>query len=575
MFTPALAGVFSLSERIEKEKIYEDPIWLLLLQYEGGESKIDDPSFFLSGEGKSNPKEELLFFIRELERDPLIRCRFPARYVFLRERLKLPFGSVLECKEVREFIEELKGSRLSIVFADSHINSPASMFGHTFLRIYEKERDVASYIINYAAVTDESFGPFYAFKGIFGFYRGYYSIAPFYIKIKEYSAMEGRDLWEYEVDIDPENLYLLKLHLFEIKNTYSYYYFFQENCSTNVFYLLNFTDPKKRLKVSTFWVIPVDTIKVLIKEGKVKKVMYEPSVVTKLHGISSSLKTKDIEVVKEWAVSDSKLPSGKDYAFYEFAHEYVKFLYFSGRLKKNVYRKKFLEALRKINKSEVVLKPWQYKAEPPHISHDSQRFSLSYGYSKEPYLDLSYRPAYHDLLDRLQGYRPNSEIVFSEISLRYGFLSKKLMMEKWRIIRIVSLEPITRIYKPVSWKVDFGIQRENSRYRAYLNTGGGYSFKFWGLSFFILPEIYFASNAWEIMGGIDIGILKQSNFVSFILNSRGGYFFNEYSKGKYGNIEMSLNISLFLNFSFRVGTKYFWKERYEEIDLFTSANYYF
>ncbi len=573
--TPAYAGVFNFIKKAETANLYNDPLWLLLLQYENGESKIDDPSFFISKEGKRDPKKELISFIKNLYKDSSIKCKFPARYYFLRKRLNLPFGSELECPEVKEFIQELKGNKLSIVFADSHINSPASMFGHTFLRIYDKEKDVSSYIINYAAVTDESFGPFYAFKGIFGFYKGYYSMAPFYIKIKEYVAMEGRDLWEYEIKIDPENLYILKLHLFEIKDTFSYYYFFQENCSTNVFYLINFTNPDERLKVDTFWVIPVDTIKVLIRKGKIRKVMYEPSSVTKLHHILSELKDGEVELIKKWAFSERRLPEKRNASFYEFAYEYVKFLYFSEKLDRDLYRKKFLEALKMLNKSKTKRGVRKYKASPPHISHDSQRFSLLYGYSKGRYIRFMYRPAYHDLLDRVQGYRPNSEIVFSELSVIYEISSENVYIDRWKIIRIVSLEPVTEVYKPVSWKVDFGLESEGQKYGAYLNTGGGYTWKIYNFSIFVLPEVYLKSNLWEARGGVNAGLLRQGNIFSLLIGGKGGYYIDEEGRGRYGNIETVFNISPSLNLAFRIGIEYLWKDGNEEMDLFTSANYYF
>jgi len=54
-----------------------------------------------------------------------------------------------------------------------------------------------SFAVNYAARTDETNGFAYAIKGVFGFYPGYYSLLPYYVKVREYNDLERRDVWEY------------------------------------------------------------------------------------------------------------------------------------------------------------------------------------------------------------------------------------------------------------------------------------------------------------------------------------------------------------------------------------------
>ncbi len=550
----SLFGSPPFTDIAERRKLYNHPLWLLLLEYEGGESKIDDLEFFVSPRGKRDPKDELLTFIKVLQKNPLIACKYPARAYFLKKYLSLDVN--VRCKEVEEFLEEVKGNNLSIVFADSHINSPASMFGHTFLRIYGRERDVTSYIVNYAAFTGETFGPLYAFKGIFGFYKGYYTIAPYYMKIREYSAIEGRDLWEYDIDISEENLRMLKLHLFELKDTYAYYYFFQENCSTNVFYLLNFADPDNRLEVKTFWVIPVDTLKVIVNRGLVKGIRYEPSLLRRLNAMAKDMDEDDIGIIKRWAKDKVDLPEGKDAVFYEFASLYIRFLYYRGSVKRKDYRRKFLEALRKRSKEKAKTSVNIEDAVPPHLSHDSQRISVSYGYKGGGYYQFSYRPAYHDLLDPIGGYRKNSEIVFSEFVFRYEETSRRLWLQRWKGIRIVSLEPVSKVVKPVSWKVDFGVERRGVKYGPYINTGGGYTLDVWGVSFFLLPEIYVSAVDPSLSAGGYGGILKQGNLASFLLSLRGGTEFNGKGSSGYGNMEIALNISLSRNLGVRAYGNY-------------------
>jgi hypothetical protein len=105
-------------------------------------SLVDDPKFFLSEKGRTDPRGELratirAFFTPKVEGERHPACRFVARYQWLKERLgidpsRLPAG---ECTEIFQMVETLRPSSVILSFPTSHINSPASMFGHTLLTI--------------------------------------------------------------------------------------------------------------------------------------------------------------------------------------------------------------------------------------------------------------------------------------------------------------------------------------------------------------------------------------------------------------------------------------------------------
>ncbi len=66
-----------------------------------------------------------------------------------------------------------------MVFASGYVNSPASMFGHTFLRIDSslENSPLLSFAVNYAALTDPKDGGIaFTVKGMLGGYKGYYSV---------------------------------------------------------------------------------------------------------------------------------------------------------------------------------------------------------------------------------------------------------------------------------------------------------------------------------------------------------------------------------------------------------------
>ncbi len=80
-----------------------------------------------------------------------------------------------------------------------------SVFGHTLLRISSSYKSpLLSSAVNYAANDTDSNGLLYAFKGIFGFYPGYFSLLPYHQKLNDYSGVEHRDIWEYTLNLSQD-----------------------------------------------------------------------------------------------------------------------------------------------------------------------------------------------------------------------------------------------------------------------------------------------------------------------------------------------------------------------------------
>ena len=102
------------------------------------------------------------------------RCRFVARYAWLREQLNIVGAQDpgAGCQEFATVLQRVDPQSATLVFPGSYPNSPASMFGHTLLNFdgpYQSKQ--LSYAANYSAHTDETNGFAYAVKGIAGGYR--------------------------------------------------------------------------------------------------------------------------------------------------------------------------------------------------------------------------------------------------------------------------------------------------------------------------------------------------------------------------------------------------------------------
>ncbi len=497
----------ALKAEASRQRLADDRYWDILLHYKKGvfgrTSLVDDPRFFLSPRGKTDPAAELAatidgFFEGGLDEKDSPRCRFPARFEWLSGRLgidaaRLPARS---CPTLDNILGRIDPRSAALIFASGHMNAPASMFGHTLLRIDSAYASpLLSYAVNYAAEIDPSdSGVSYAFKGIFGLYPGYYSILPYYDKVKEYHGMDQRDLWEYRLNLRGEDVRRMVLHVMELQGIYSDYFFFGENCSYNLLFLLEAAAPSARL-TERFgaWTVPADTLKAVISEGLVSPPVYRPSQARKIRHIAAALDddgiARAVAVIdgKEAAtkVSDDAIPEDRKARILDVASETIQLRYMKRQLDKDAFQKRFLDVLTarsRVGETAGELPPIPVP-ERPEEGHGSSRASFGAGVRKNAFfLEAGLRPAYHDLLDADGGYTAGSQINFLNAAGRYYPQDDRIRLHRLDAIDIVSLAARDAFFRPVSWKVYAGVMDKPfpetpGSAVAVLSPGGGFAWQ--------------------------------------------------------------------------------------------------
>ncbi|MDH3383049.1 MAG: DUF4105 domain-containing protein, partial [Deltaproteobacteria bacterium] len=463
------------------------------------ESLVDDPKFFLSPEGKHDPSAELNaaidgLFAGGLEEQTIPRCRFPARYDWLIRRLTVDLTRLPEvsCPTLEEHRKRIDAKSASLIFASGHMNAPASMFGHTFLRFDSSyESPLLSYAVNYAAQIDRNDnGLVYAVKGIFGLYPGYFSILPYYDKVKEYGNMDQRDLWEYRLNFTEEEVQRMVLHVLELQGIYSDYFFFKENCSYDLLFVLEIAAPTATLTDRFHrFTIPIDTVKAVRAEGLISDPVFRPSQARKIRHIASSLDEADIgrarsvldNTVAPREILAVDIPDADKGKILDLASEAVQLRYAKGQYTKEEYLRRFLTVLSArstIPAAESLLTPIP-APEQPESGHESSRVALAAGIREEdPFLEVSGRPAYHDLLDADDGFTPGSQIEFSRATVRYYPDTGRFRLQEWDLVHILSLAGRDDFFRPVSWKFRTGFATKpfpggSDALVFFLNPGGG------------------------------------------------------------------------------------------------------
>jgi hypothetical protein len=481
------------------KKLSETKQWWALLHYKksifGIKSLVDDPKFFLARDGKYNPQSELEATIRYLysyheKGNPI--DRFMARYEWLKRELQTPSPYEVFCKKYQEIVSFKDSIKVNLVFPTGYINSPASMFGHTLLTVQSQYNPgLLSSAINYAANTNETFGPLFAFRGIFGFYKGYFSIMPYYMKVQEYSDLESRDIWEYKLNLNQDEVRFMLFHIWELDNVYSDYYFFDENCSFNLLYLMEVTRPDSHLTDNFFfWVIPIDTIRKVINAGFVESTSFRPSRTTAINHMVLQLNHDQIKAVKSIAkhenealanLMNSSFTETQKIQILDCASEFIQYRYANKEYTQKEYQDLFINVLKIRSSFPQTLSYTIPKPPGPQTGHYSSHVRLQGGiFDAKPYTELVYRPSYHDLCDDPSGFIPGSQIIFGETAIRYDYENQKLLLQRLELINIESLSPINLLIKPLSWKVITGFDRlpfenNNQTLVYHLNTGSGYT----------------------------------------------------------------------------------------------------
>ena len=276
--------VDTLIAQAARLKLHQDPYWLVLLHYKRGvaglRSLVDDPRFFIAPNGKTDPADELSsdlkgFFEAETPDDERPACRFPARFAWLKERLSIDdaFLPAADCAAYKAARARVNPASAVFVFPTAFMNRPASLFGHTFIRIdNDRKSKLLAHAVNYSAFTQGAGGVMYSFRGVFGGFKGYYSIMPYYEKVKEYGDIDQRDIWEYNLNLSRREVERMFQHIWELKDIYTDYYFFDENCSYMVLFLLEAARPGLHLTDDFLWVIPLDTVRAVQRAGLVESI---------------------------------------------------------------------------------------------------------------------------------------------------------------------------------------------------------------------------------------------------------------------------------------------------------------
>jgi hypothetical protein len=481
--TSITATEAALKQQALQQQLAQHAQWRRLLYFpdqviKAEKSRVTDQVFFNASNGNQNPEQELEATLAGLfhpvaEADQSVACRFPARRTWLAQQLNIHADQIFpkaNCPTYDRWINEVKPYQATLIFASDYLGNPSSMFGHTLLRIDQEKKShtaLVSYAINYSAQTATENSASFVWRGLTGGYPAAFSMMPYFEKVKEYGALESRDLWEYPLNLSPEETLFLVNHTWEMRDVKFPYYFLSKNCSYELLGLLDVARPSLKLQQQfQREVIPAQTVKALAQHTDlIREVIYRPALDTQLQDQSSQygkkLSTLGHQLAENPATDLSSLSATDQAKIQEIAYDdlYVRFMARDVSKQSAQPRLRQLLVARSQNSAPIQRRELPIPAINPATGHDAARVQLGGGQSQQQsFASLEWRIAYHDLLDPIGGYRAGSQMDFLRAKIKYQH--DRLKLDTLDIIHIDALTPISVFSQPKSWGIKLGWQQE-------------------------------------------------------------------------------------------------------------------
>ena len=386
-------------------------------------SEANQQRFFIHPKGGTNAQAELdamltAMFDPTLTGDDAAQCRFPARSAWLKQQLNIPDSELpmANCPSFDAWRKKIHPQSASIIFANEYLDSLPSAFGHSFLRF---DNDNEPYYLNYTPkVTEGESQLKFSYKSTIAGNAGEFSINNYAQGIKDYKQTQGRDVWQYRLNLSDEQVAQLARQVYEVKDQILPYYLLDDNCASEILVLLNGLFPEKNyLKGMKVSVAPAQIVRRLADEGLITESNFEPSSVTEQQ---STINTQRLAQDKP-NLTDSKIG---------------------------------LVASRN----------------DPLLSNPLGQVSIGYAYqdadSAHSALRLGYRMVYHDALDKPAGYPLGSQLsalsVAANLSPNHKNGHDSVELDHATLLQIRSFNPINTAKAKLhnsAWGLNVGLQQ--------------------------------------------------------------------------------------------------------------------
>lgn len=450
---------------------YENLRWQRLLYFENNKFKSFLDNFYVSKKENRTLKSEWNESVIAIKEGRLVghlqkpfQCAFPARFEFIKKYE--PSLKEIECPDFEKFQKSIDAKSLYVVYTSSYVSNPASMFGHTFIRLSRggvtKVDALRDYSVGFMAITGNDNPISYTVKGLTGGYMGHLDIKPFYMNLSLYQNAEDRDLWQYKLDLDQNHVNSFVKSLWEVsQNTGFYYYFLDENCSSTLLKILETTDENLHLIDDKFYLFahPIETLKWMKKSLVTDSVIFHKSTNKILRARFDKMTSRELQLYKKALKDEDIIDILNTPTVLDALIDYWKFKVYEKNSKlseqeQRLYDKTLIKRS-KIKERGVKIDEKIESSKNPLQFHDPNYFGFGYTYTKKSKGDLTLKNkiAYHDLLDNSLGHDGYSFIDIFSFQLNFNQSSDKIKIDNLNLVEITSFTPYYSVMPRYSWRL--------------------------------------------------------------------------------------------------------------------------
>ena len=474
---PALATPATLADVLDRAgdlRLQAAPMWLRLLHYKGEMSEILPGPFFIDDEGHRDPGRELEATLRGAfapveDAEDHALCRYPARIAYLSEALGWMPPPSPDCTELDAWQSGGRIRGASLILASGDLSNPASFFGHILLKFNEGEgfdplsEGLFDRSLNFGAVVPENENMvLYMVRGLTGGYVSSYSHIDYIQHRHDYAENQMRDLWEYQLDLNPRQVRLLVDHAWELREAQTTYYFLTKNCAYEFAELLSLVLDAPLLPDGKIWSAPSDVFEELVQlrqpDGRVAvkdvrrirsrqnrfRVRYDALERAERDALDTAIKAGlDGDLTGARDAIAALDPTGQD-------HVIETGLYYTSFARRRASREsEEAAAVAGLNRLLLEMRlqrpPGQAfcglkdAGSPPHEGHRSALAQVRpvYNSALGAGVELRLRPVHSDFLSLDAGALPFSELALADVSLLYR--DDVLSLRRADLIRITTL----------------------------------------------------------------------------------------------------------------------------------------
>jgi len=487
LVSAAPADVSIMQALAKQSNLAELPEWQKIVLYHRvlgrWVSRVDDPSYFLADDGKHDPQAELdatirsAFDISPAKNSPQPQtCRYIARYQFLnREMKRLGFDyPAPKCDGFNQWRTSFSVSRVTLVFASVYLNSPASLYGHTFLRFDgpASQSRLNAMTVGYSVGGQSRGDPLFLARSLIGSYPGEFVAVPFYKKAREYSDLESRDLWEYELDLAEPEIKKMLAFIWEQSFTWVDYYFFDDNCALMLLAAIEAGRPNlSMLDSAKPWLVPLDAVKLVHSQpGLVSAVRYRPSQFNTAqfnYFLSNPAEQRDAVALLDPASSNgwqNPNPTATDRA--HLLDLTLAMLEYQRNRMHSMQEAAGISAYQirlSGERSKIAVANTLTDVPRPNLSpdqgHDSFRAGLGFGrINGHGYGRLNLRPSNHDALDPESGFATGARSVMGDLYLRFS--REQMEFERLDILGVFAPSVRSAWFAQPSIKFNAAVKRD-------------------------------------------------------------------------------------------------------------------